>query len=364
VASFAKSVGGCPANIAIGTARLGLRSALLTRVGDEQMGRFIREQMLREGVSDGGIVTDKERLTALVLLAVENEGVSADLLSRKLRRHGAVEADIDEATSSPRPARSSSRARISRGRAPMRRSARRSADEAKARRQGGVRHRLPPEPVGARRPRRRLRKPLQEIRPGVEHIKRVLADCDLIVGTEEEVMIASGRDDPCSPHCAIRAVSATIVLKRGPMGCIVYDGAIRTISRTASSARASRSRSTTCWAPAMPSCPASCAAGWAARAWRDLGDLGQCLRRLRRVAAALLAGEPDLDRAAAFPGAMAARTGRCARTRRSTTSIGRPRGGMRYHQPDGARRSTIAASWKHGAGRVRRSSVSASRCWL
>ena len=50
ITSFAKSVGGCPANIAIGTARLGLRSALLTRVGDEQMGRFIREQLAREGV--------------------------------------------------------------------------------------------------------------------------------------------------------------------------------------------------------------------------------------------------------------------------------------------------------------------------
>ena len=37
ITSFAKSVGGCPANISVGTARLGLRSALLTRVGDEQM---------------------------------------------------------------------------------------------------------------------------------------------------------------------------------------------------------------------------------------------------------------------------------------------------------------------------------------
>ena len=45
IATFAKSVGGCPANIAIGTARLGLKSALITRVGDEQMGRFIREQL-------------------------------------------------------------------------------------------------------------------------------------------------------------------------------------------------------------------------------------------------------------------------------------------------------------------------------
>ncbi len=34
VTSFAKSIGGCPSNIAIGTARLGLRSGLITRVGD------------------------------------------------------------------------------------------------------------------------------------------------------------------------------------------------------------------------------------------------------------------------------------------------------------------------------------------
>ena len=51
ISSFAKSVGGCPANIAIGAARLGLRSALITRVGDEHMGRFIREQLTREGVA-------------------------------------------------------------------------------------------------------------------------------------------------------------------------------------------------------------------------------------------------------------------------------------------------------------------------
>src|SRR6478752_5244251 len=46
--SFLKAVGGCPTNIAIGTARLGLKSAVITRVGDEQMGRFIREQLERE----------------------------------------------------------------------------------------------------------------------------------------------------------------------------------------------------------------------------------------------------------------------------------------------------------------------------
>ena len=57
MASFSKAVGGCPANIAIGTARLGLRSGLITRVGDEAMGRFIREQMEREAVATHGILS-------------------------------------------------------------------------------------------------------------------------------------------------------------------------------------------------------------------------------------------------------------------------------------------------------------------
>ncbi|RVD33660.1 5-dehydro-2-deoxygluconokinase, partial [Mesorhizobium sp. M8A.F.Ca.ET.023.02.2.1] len=58
-------------------------------------------------------------------------------------------------------------------------------------------------------------------------LKTVLPDCDLIVGTEEEIMIASGADDCLSALKTIRALSsATIVLKRGAMGCIVYDGPI------------------------------------------------------------------------------------------------------------------------------------------
>lgn len=97
-ASFAKSVGGCPANIAIGTARLGLKSALITRVGDEQMGRFIREQSAREGVDVDGIKTDKARLTALVLLAIEAEGVSPMIFVRTDCADMALdEGDVDEA---------------------------------------------------------------------------------------------------------------------------------------------------------------------------------------------------------------------------------------------------------------------------
>ena len=48
VTSFAKYLGGSSANIAFGAARLGLRAAMISRVGDEQMGRFLVETLQRE----------------------------------------------------------------------------------------------------------------------------------------------------------------------------------------------------------------------------------------------------------------------------------------------------------------------------
>jgi 5-dehydro-2-deoxygluconokinase len=70
--SFARYLGGCPANIAVGSARLGLRVAMLTRVGDEQNGRFVRETLAAEGVDVSHVVTDPKRLTALVFLAIKD----------------------------------------------------------------------------------------------------------------------------------------------------------------------------------------------------------------------------------------------------------------------------------------------------
>src|SRR6185295_10228311 len=96
--SFAKSVGGCPSNIAIGAARLGLKSAIVTRVGDEHMGRFIREQMAREGVATDGIQTDPKRLTALVILGVRDTDTFPLIFYRDNCADMALtEADIDPA---------------------------------------------------------------------------------------------------------------------------------------------------------------------------------------------------------------------------------------------------------------------------
>ncbi len=226
VASFAKSVGGCPSNIAIGCARLGLKPAVITRVGDEQMGGFIREQMAREGVAIEGIVTDPERLTALVLLSVEDDK-SFPLI---FYRDNCADMALDEDDIDP-DFIASARAVLVTGT-----------------------HFSKPNTAAAQKKAMRLAKANGariifdiDYRPNLwglaghaagdaryiesaevsAHLRPVLAECDLIVGTEEEVLIGSGETELSAALRTIRAVSAaTIVLKRGPMGCIVFPGPI------------------------------------------------------------------------------------------------------------------------------------------
>ena len=226
IGSFAKSVGGCPANIAVGTARLGLKSALLTRIGGEQMGSFIKEQLVREGVETKGLVTDSERLTALVLLSVEAEGVSPMIFYRTDCADMALnEADIDEAFIA------TSRAIVVTGThfsTPNAEAAQKKAIRL-ARAHGAkvvfdIDYR--PNLWGLAGHAAGFERYVASDRV-TKIYQSVLADTDLVVGTEEEIAIAAGTSDLPSALKAIRALTAaTIVLKRGAKGCIVYDGAI------------------------------------------------------------------------------------------------------------------------------------------
>ncbi|MCX5578160.1 bifunctional 5-dehydro-2-deoxygluconokinase/5-dehydro-2-deoxyphosphogluconate aldolase [Kaistia terrae] len=226
ITSFAKSVGGCPSNIAIGTARLGLKSAVITRVGDEQMGRFIREQMVREGVATDGIATDPDRLTALVLLAVEDEGVSPMIFYRTDCADMALsEADIDEAFIASAEAIVVTGTHFSR---PNSDAAQRKAIRIAKANGGKVVFDIDYRPNlwGLAGHGDGFARYVKSDRVS-DQLKSILPDCDLIVGTEEEIRIASGADDVLGALKTIRALSkATIVLKRGAMGCIVYEGAI------------------------------------------------------------------------------------------------------------------------------------------
>lgn len=224
--TFIKAVGGCPANIAIGTARLGLKSALISRVGDEQMGRFILEQLRREGVETRGVAIDPKRLTSLVLLGVRDEHSFPLIFYRTDCADAALsEEDIDEDFIA------SAKAIVVTGT-----------------------HFATPGPAAAQKKAIRLarkhgRKVVFDIdyRPNLwglaghaqgesryirsghvtAHLQEIVRDCDLIVGTEEELHVAGGSEETLEAVRALRALSgAMIVVKRGPMGCVVFPGAI------------------------------------------------------------------------------------------------------------------------------------------
>ena len=71
ITSFAAYVGGCPTNISVGTRRLGLHSALLTAVGDDQVGNFILHFLKREGVVTEFIPRKAGRRSSAVVLGIE-----------------------------------------------------------------------------------------------------------------------------------------------------------------------------------------------------------------------------------------------------------------------------------------------------
>src|SRR5687768_3992687 len=95
-ATFARYLGGSPANTAVGASRLGLKVAMITRVGDEQNGRFVRATLEREGVDVSQVRTDPDRLTALVFLAIRGRDDFPHVFYRdRCADMGLVPADID-----------------------------------------------------------------------------------------------------------------------------------------------------------------------------------------------------------------------------------------------------------------------------
>ncbi|HKE14937.1 MAG TPA: 5-dehydro-2-deoxygluconokinase [Kofleriaceae bacterium] len=71
ITGFAAFVGGCPTNISVGARRLGLRTALLTAVGDDLVGEFVLRFLGREGVDVRHVPVKPGFRTSAVLLGIE-----------------------------------------------------------------------------------------------------------------------------------------------------------------------------------------------------------------------------------------------------------------------------------------------------
>jgi 5-dehydro-2-deoxygluconokinase len=70
VTSFGKFLGGSAANVAVATARLGNRSALISGVGDDPFGRFVRAELARLGVDNTYVSTHDEYPTPVTFCEI------------------------------------------------------------------------------------------------------------------------------------------------------------------------------------------------------------------------------------------------------------------------------------------------------
>ena len=226
VASFAKYLGGSSANTAFGCARLGLKAAMVSRIGDDAMGRFLVETLAKEGCDVSHVGVDPQRLTAGVVLGIKDR----DTFPLIFLRENCADMAIPE-TEVAAEFIAESRALLITGThfstAHVHRVSTLALERARAhdvrtvldidyrpvlwgltRRGDGETRFIASDTVTA-------------------HMAGILPLFDLVIGTQEEFAIAGGSTEIMTALAAVREVTkATLVVKRGPMGCAVIDGPI------------------------------------------------------------------------------------------------------------------------------------------
>jgi 5-dehydro-2-deoxygluconokinase len=221
-ATFAKYLGGSPANTGVAASRLGLKVAMLTRVGDEHNGRFVRETLAAEGLDVSHVKTDPQRLTALVFLAIKDRTTFPLIFYRHDCADMAIAPeDFDERFIASSKALLVSGTHFSQQAiAAVCISAIQQAKRSGTKVVLDIDYRpvlwgLTAPGLGEKRfvASRQVTAKLQEILP----------DCDLVIGTEEEIHIAAGLEDTSRAIEKVCALSdAIVVVKRGALGCSVF----------------------------------------------------------------------------------------------------------------------------------------------
>ena len=220
--TFRKYLGGCAGNIAVGSARLGLKSAMLSCVGTDAMGQFLKQQLVTEGVDTRWLAETPDHLTGLVILGVDPpdrfplifyrqdcadmqlkvEHVSDDLLAQ-------AKALLITGTGLSHP---DSQAVTLHAAALAKRLGTKVIIDLDYR---PVLWGLTPRGDGETR--------YQFDRSVSDVFAKVLPFVDAIVGTDEEVLIAGGCAQLPGAIASVRSMSSgLLVLKKGVDGCLIY----------------------------------------------------------------------------------------------------------------------------------------------
>lgn len=224
--TFAKYLGGSSGNVAFGCARLGMRSAMITRVGNEQMGRFLVKTLADEGCDVSQIKVDPLHMTALAILGIKDRQTFPLLFYRNNCADMAFcPDDVDESFIADCMALHITGTHFSTPQ--VRAGSLRALEFA---RKHNVRTILDIDyrPVlwGLTTPGDGETRNIPS--PDVTRaLQDILRHFDLIVGTEDEFLITGGADGLIASLREVRTrTAATLVVKLGPLGCAIVEGAI------------------------------------------------------------------------------------------------------------------------------------------
>jgi len=220
--SFSRYLGGCAGNISVGTSRLGLKSAMFSCVGTDDMGVFLRNQLRREGVDTTLLRSTPDHLTGLVVLGVSPPGRFPLIFYRE----NCADMQIRPEDADPDFFRQAKALQFTGTGVSTDSMAEATREAVRTAKECGCSVILDID-------YRPVLWGLTEAGDGEsrfvasEKVTRILqpflSQLDLIIGTEEEVMIAGGSETLEKALEQIRSISnAVVVLKRGEKGCEVY----------------------------------------------------------------------------------------------------------------------------------------------
>lgn len=213
---FVRAVGGCAGNIAIGCARLGLRSAIISATGADAFGDYVNDQLVAEGVGTKGLRRVDGCRTALAFACASTEGRP----TLTFFREGAADAIIDPDT-------------VDTGLIAAARALVLSGAHAAA----GIGAPAANTAVAAARAAGRLVVLDIDHRPAfgavggtravAERLQALAATANIVFGTELEFQVAAGIDDTIGALHLLRSNSAALfVVKCGAAGAFLVPDAV------------------------------------------------------------------------------------------------------------------------------------------
>ncbi len=209
---FVRHLGGAPANVAVGLARLGARAGVMTLVGADDFGAFLLAGLEAEGVDTAGIGTHRAARTGITFVSVGDRGERSFLFYRHPSADQLVaEHDVDpdvigrarvfhygSSTLSREPARAATRKALAAARA------------------AGC--------VISCDPNVRLHLWQDPAEPGAI-LRETLRDTDLCKISDDELAVVTGTTDVEAGARDLRALGVgLVVVTLGERGCY-YDGA-------------------------------------------------------------------------------------------------------------------------------------------